>query len=168
MTTGRAPSQRSLGCLVTSALFMGAPIPGLVLSQSLAPSSGVAGLVSFVMFPLAFVLGAHLWLGFVLLAALWRLVGKFVRWLARRPPRPDDRPPTPAGPQVPPGSFVFVPVSVGLSGLAGVCVGFLSPAGFILTVGAYVFLGMLYGVAVWLLARAGYVDVDAILDGGGP
>ena len=144
--------------------MFGGALLGETLSLSLAPGSTFASFVSFAMLPLAFVLGIHLWVGLALVKALWWLAGRFVQWIRRRHSVPGDARPSPVEPYVPPGSFVFVPVSVGLAGLAGVCVGLVSRVGFILTVSTYVFIGALYGASAWLLARAGYVD-PSDLDG---
>jgi hypothetical protein len=152
--------------LVTGGLFMGGPAVGLVLSQALAPGSAFASFVSFAMLPLAFVVGMHLWIGVALLKGLAWLVRRLVQWITRRHRRPEeDVRPSGAEPKVIPGSFVFVPVSAGMAGLTGVCAGLVSRAGFIPTVSAYLTVGMLYGVATWLLARAGYVDPFDLEDG---
>lgn len=59
---------------------------------------------------------------------------------------------------VPSGSFAFVPTCVLLAGFAGVLIGILgSSLGVLWTIGLYLTLGLLYGVACWLYARNGYL-----------
>jgi hypothetical protein len=60
--------------------------------------------------------------------------------------------------EIPAGAIAFVPACVLLVGFAGLLIGLLgSSLGILTTVGLYLTLGFGYGVACWLLARAGYL-----------
>ena len=125
-------------------LFLGGGAAGVGLSQLLAPQSFVAQFVGLFSFPVAFVAGLHLWLGFAIAIALWRTL--------TRGPRKAD------GVEIPGGSIVFVPACVVIIGCAGLLIGiFGSSLGIIATTGLYLLLGLGYGIACWLTARSGYL-----------
>ena len=127
-------------------LFLGGGIAGAVLTQWLAPGSIVAAFFGLFSFPLAFVFGMQSWVGLAIGIALWRTA-------TRGPLTPAQR-----RTEVPAGSFVFVPIAVTLVGAAGLLIGLLgSSLGVLATFGLYVLLGLAYGTACWLCARAGYL-----------
>jgi hypothetical protein len=149
------PVQRSpwITFPLTILLFMGSGIAGTLLAEALAPDSILAGFLGLFTLPLAFLLGMYLWLGLAILAA----IGRLFRWLlGRRRGLQSDRSVLPS--QIPPGSFAFVPASVVLSGFSGFFIALVSTTlGFLATLGLYVGVGLVYGLACWLLARTGYL-----------
>jgi hypothetical protein len=131
--------------------FGSGPLLGTGLACLLAPDSFVAEGIGMFAFPLAFVLGLQAWLGLAIFSAVLhagrRLFSKQLR-----------RSLTGSSVVVPPGSFVFVPLSVGAGLLAGIVVGLVSDTHALLTsVLLFVAAGALYGAVVWQLARSGYL-----------
>ena len=118
-----------------------------MLSDRLAPGSILAQLVGLFSFSLPFAISLQLWLGAAIVLEVWRV-------MSRR-----DRPASRQARSAPPrGSFVFVPTCTALVACAGLLMGvFGSSLGVLATLGLYVALGLGYGVACWLFARAGYL-----------
>jgi hypothetical protein len=108
--------------------FGSGPFLGIGLARLLAPGSFVAESIGMFAFPLAFIVGLQAWLGLAIFAAI---VGLGRRLLSKQPWRWT----TPGVVGVPPGSFVFVPLSVGAGLLAGLVVGLVSDTHALLTVG---------------------------------
>jgi hypothetical protein len=144
-----ASRQRSvwIQAAILAVAFFGGGAAGVGLSGRLAPDSAIAQFVGLFTFPMPFVVGMQLWLGVALITAVWRLLrGRSLAAAAA----------IRAG--VPPGSIVFLPISVALVGFAGLLIGILgSPLGLLATVGLYLLLGGFFGTACWLLARSGYL-----------
>ena len=130
-------------------LFLGGGSFGVWLSGRLAPESILAQFVGLFSFSLPFAIGLQSWMGTAIAVEVFRLIAR----RGRRLP-PEQRSATP------PGSFVFVPTCVGLITCAGLLIGvFGSSLGVIATTGLYLALGLGYGVACWLFARAGYLPI---------
>jgi hypothetical protein len=131
--------------------FGSGPLLGIGLARLLASGSFLAESIGMFAFPLAFVVGLQAWLGFAIFAA----VAGFGRRLFSKQPAQHTRPSATAAP---PGSFVFVPLSVGAGLLAGLVVGLVSETHALMTsVLLYVAAGTFYGGVVWQLARSGYL-----------
>jgi len=129
-------------------LFFGGGYLGIRVSRLLAPDSGLAELVSFLTLPAAFAIGLVAWAGASIPAA--------IRRLARRANPSFQQ--VDFKPEIPPGSFAFVPAALVTSLVAGAIVGVLSPRlGFGWVLCLYAGLGLGYGVACWSLARVGYL-----------
>jgi hypothetical protein len=130
-------------------VFGSGPLLGIGLARLLAPGSFVAESIGMFAFPLAFVVGLQAWLGFAIFAA----VAGFGRRLLSKKLAQHTGPSA-----APPGSFVFVPLSVGAGLLAGIVVGLVSETHALMTsVLLYVAAGIVYGSVVWQLARSGYL-----------
>jgi hypothetical protein len=109
----------------------------------------LAQFVGLFSFSLPFALGLQSWMGAAIGVELARLIAR----RGRRLP-PEERSATP------PGSFVFVPMCTACVACAGLLIGvFGSSLGVIATTGLYLVLGVAYGVACWLFARAGYLPI---------
>lgn len=135
--------------LVLTLLFLGGGSFGVWLSGRLAPESILAQFVGLFSFSLPFAIGLQSWLGAAIVVEVIRLIAR----RGRRLP-PEQRSATP------PGSFVFVPTCTALITCAGLLIGvFGSSLGVIATTGLYFLLGLAYGVACWLCARAGYLPI---------
>jgi hypothetical protein len=135
--------------LVLALLFLGGGSFGVWLAARLAPESILAQFVGLFSFSLSFAVGLQNWLGAAIVVEVIRLIQR----RGRRLP-PEERSATP------PGSFVFVPTCAGMITGAGLLIGvFGSSLGVIGTTGLYLLLGLGYGVACWLFARAGYLPI---------
>jgi hypothetical protein len=142
VTRGPAPVRRFLTLL---ALLVGGAVAGPALARSVAPGSAVAEFVSFLVLPFSLLLGLMLWLGVATLALL-------LTSGLRRPKRVPD------APRMRRGGFVFVPVSVVLSGSVGIFVGVLpSSTSFIGAFLGYQMLGTFFGILAWQLAQRGHL-----------
>lgn len=132
-------------------LFLGSGGAGAGLAAWLAPNSGLAGAVSLLALPAAFLLGMYLWIGIALLRAL---PYGLLRLLGRRPAtRPIDD-----AACVPPGAFGFVPCSMLFGGLAGVVVAIVSVSlGALATMALYLAAGAGHGILCWQAARRGWL-----------
>jgi hypothetical protein len=127
-------------------LFFGGGYLGEQVSRVVAPGSGLAEFVSFLAFPMAFVLGFVAWAGASIPGAVRRLVSGSAA--------PDKK--TGANAVIPPGSWAFIPAALVIALVAGAVVGTRSPSpGFGWVLCLYGALGLSYGVACWLLARTG-------------
>lgn len=130
-------------------LFLGGGSFGVWLALWLAPESFLAQFVGLFSFSLPFAIGLQSWMGTAIVVEVIRLIAR----RGRRLP-PEKRSATP------PGSFVFVPICTGVITCAGLLIGlFGSSLGVIATTGLYLVLGIGYGVACWLFARAGYLPI---------
>lgn len=135
--------------LVLVLLFLGGGSFGVWLAGRLAPDSILAQFVGLFSFSLPFAIGLQSWLGAAIIVEVIRLIARRGR---RLPPE--------ARSATPPGSFVFVPTCAGLITCAGLLIGVLgSSLGVIATTALYLLLGIGYGVACWLFARAGYLPI---------
>ena len=131
--------------------FVSGPILGVALACLAAPKSTLAAGLGMFVFPVSFALGLQAWLGLAIVTAMIQLVRRLT---AGEPWRPTGR----AIAAVPSGSFAFVPISVGLGLLAGVFIGVLPDTHSLVgTVLLYTSAGAIYGMAVWQLARRGYL-----------
>jgi hypothetical protein len=138
---------RQVFVLIT--LFLGGGSFGVWLSGRLAPDSILAQFVGLFSFSFPFAIGLHLWVGTAIVVELFRLIARRGRRLA-----PEERSATM------PGSFVFVPTCAVIVTSAGLLIGvFGSSLGVLATTGVYLLLGLAYGVACWLFARAGYLPI---------
>jgi hypothetical protein len=140
------PPPRSpwLQALALAVMFLGSGLGGTLLVTTIAPGSFLAAFAGAFAFPLAFGLGMPCWLGLALATALWGRVRH-----GPRKARPHE---------IPGGSIAFVPVSIGLAGVAGLVVGLSgSRIGAVATLALYLLLGTVHGVACWQLARRGYL-----------
>lgn len=130
------------------AMFLGGGIAGVALASALAPDVPLARFFGLCALPLAFIAGAHLWLGFALIRGMLLVVKRralpsFARSGA-----------------IPPGAIAFVFTSLGIS----IPLGFLiaiapNRLGFAPTLAVFVVLGAGYGITCYLLARNGYLPV---------
>jgi hypothetical protein len=128
-------------------LLFGGAAAGQAVARALAPGSVVAEWIGFFMLPLALALGLQLWLGLWLLLALIGLARRPQRWssaLERSPRARSAR-----------GAWVFVPVAVGIGGMAGVLMAVTAAAPAALLVCPLA--GLLYGLTTWSLARSGWL-----------
>ena len=136
----------------TALVFFGGAAAGTTLAAYAAPGSTLAQVVAFLALPLALVTGFQLWLG----AALLLLLPRLVRAIRRREWRPDVRTPPEEVLFVPPGHAVFVVTGAGWGSIAGLVVGLVPSAhSFLGAAGAFVALGVGYGLLTRELARAG-------------
>lgn len=140
---------------VMIAVFFGGAIMGFLSASILAPEFPFAVWLGLCSLPLAFLIGAHLWLGLALLRTLTRLLsnpGQGRKHRATPLPAQSDA--------VPPGAVVFVFTSLGISALAGFVIA-IAPnrMGFLPTLLAFLLPGGLYGIGCYLLARNGYLPV---------
>ena len=134
--------------LVLALLFVGGGAAGALLPAWLAPGSFAAEAVGFFSFVVPFALGMQAWLGLAIVLALWGHIRRLRHPDAVRPTRAD----------IPSGSFVFVPISTTIVGIAGLVIGLLgSSLGVLGTFTLYLLLGLLYGLACWTAARSGYL-----------
>jgi hypothetical protein len=128
-------------------LFLGGGVAGLGIARAVAPGSFVAEFFGTFALPLSFGIGMQAWLGTALVTEAWRTIRRGFRPLAKT-----------GEVRIPPGSLVFVPVSVLLVGGAGLPIAvFGSSLGLLTTIALYLTLGVAYGVACWLYARNGYL-----------
>jgi len=141
-------------------LFIGGMELGLLLAEWLAPGSWLAKAAGMFMLPLSLGLGMTAWYTIATTVILSKLAMKF----ARRPDadfraaavdtlRETVR-------KVPPGAFIFLPISLGVCFVAGVLMG-LSPhaRSLLLSVAVCTLLGAAYGATCWLLARGGHLPI---------
>lgn len=152
MSPGKLPSPW-LTVPIFFGLFFGGGYLGIQVSRALAPGSGLAEFVSFLTLPAAFVMGIVAWAG----AAIPGAVRRFVLLVLKRDRSPSAKEKGSKA-TIPPGSFAFVPAALATCLVAGMVVGALSlRLGFGWVLCLYAGLGLGYGVACWMLARAGYL-----------
>ena len=138
------------------ATFVGGLALGNFLPQWLVPGSETAIIITFLLPPLAMILGLQSWLGLAILAAVVRLIGAAVR----RGFPPERRVGSGNAAVVPPGSFVFVPISTAILGFGGIFCGILPASeGFFAVVAGYLMAGASYGTLLWIVAREGYLPL---------
>jgi hypothetical protein len=137
---------------VTVGLFFGGGIGGIGLASFVAPDSIAGNFIGLLALPLAFIAGMNLWLGFALLTALLHGIR---RLLSRAP---GSVPPLMGNRDVPPGAYSFVLAALATSAASGLVMAFLSTRlGFVATLALYLLVGLVYGMACWLLARSGFL-----------
>lgn len=133
---------------VMAGTFLGGGIIGFVLTAALTPECSVIRLLGLCGLPLAFIIGAQLWLGYALLRGLAHVLG---RGGLPRFARSDT---------IPPGSAAFVLSSTGVSLILGLLVAIApSRLGLLPTLAVFVALGAGFGIACHLLARNGLLPV---------
>lgn len=134
-------------------LFFGGGYLGIQVSHILAPDSGLAEFVSFLMLPTAFVIGIVAWAGAAIPSAVLRLVRLILKGDRAASVMEKGSKAT-----IPPGSSAFVPAALVPCLVAGAVVGSLSTRfGFGWVFSLYAVLGLGYGVVCWRLARTGYL-----------
>ncbi|MBO9343776.1 MAG: hypothetical protein J7454_17635 [Roseiflexus sp.] len=134
--------------LIMASVFIGGGIIGLVLTVALTETGSVARLFGLCSLPLAFIIGAQLWLGYasVRIGAHLLKRGALPRFAKSG--------------AIPPGSAAFVLTSTTISTFLGVVVA-LAPSrlGFLPTLAVFIGLGAGYGIVCHLLARNGFLPV---------
>ena len=144
------PPPAWLSLLLYLGLFFGGGGLGIWVARMVAPDSNLAVFVSFLALPAGFMFGIFGWAGAAIPAAIRIL-------LRRRAAQPIEK--SDSRLIIVPGSFAFVPAALVTCVPAGVLVGILSPSpGFAGTLLLYVGLGLMFGCACWMLARAGYLQ----------
>jgi hypothetical protein len=139
------PRSKLRSFLVTFGFFFGGAALGAALGNWCAPNSALVSISSFFVFPLAMFLGFPAWLGSAFLTLLFN-------WNSRR--KRDDAKDINAC--IPPGSWVFVPVALGVVMPAGLIAGFASERlSFFGTVGLYLAIAVAYGIGMWRSAKTG-------------
>jgi hypothetical protein len=136
--------------VILATVFFGAAALGAGLAALFAPDSQAAAFVSFLLLPMALITGFQAWLGLAIII----LVPSFLLRLltGNRPASVRD------GEFVPPGSVVFLPIASGLGFAGGAFVGLVSDAHAAwLVILVYWLAGTGYGLALWILARTGYL-----------
>lgn len=129
-----------------AALFLGGGAIGFALARGLAPDSWIADAASVFALPVAFAVSLQLWYGLAIIGLVPRLLAMLA---GRRPPRAAD-----TRMQLP-GSWVFLPMSIGCAAAAGFVCGLASPLPFLLVFAIYVTVGTIYGIVAWTSARRG-------------
>jgi hypothetical protein len=161
MTVQKAPGRSSfvMFFVLALALFGGAAL-GTLLSNLLAPGAMFVRIIAFLAFPLCLGIGLTLWFWTALSILGTHFVGVWLKKPntegfahAREAAQRDAT-------SAPPGSFVFVPVSVIISLCAGIIIA-LSPTakGFVIAVSSFTGAGLVYGTLLWLLARSGFLPL---------
>ena len=136
----------------TFGVLVGGAVAGNALARVVAPGSQVAEMLAFLTLPLALVTGFQLWLGAAIALLLPRLAGA----IRRREWRADVPTPAEEIQEVPPGHGAFVVTGTGWGAAAGLIVGVLPAApSFVVAAGAFVVLGLGYGLLNRALARCG-------------
>jgi hypothetical protein len=134
--------------LIMASVFIGGGIIGLVLTVALTETGSVARLFGLCSLPLAFIIGAQLWLGYasVRIGAHLLKRGALPRFAKSG--------------AIPLGSAAFVLISTTISTFLGVVVA-LAPSrlGFLPTLAVFIGLGAGYGIVCHLLARNGFLPV---------
>jgi len=134
--------------LIMASVFIGGGIIGLVLTVALTETGSVARLFGLCSLPLAFIIGAQLWLGYasVRIGAHLLKRGALPRFAKSG--------------AIPPGSAAFVLTSTTISTFLGVVVA-LAPSRlrFLPTLAVFIGLGAGYGIVCHLLARNGFLPV---------
>ncbi len=136
-----------LQLLTLFVVFLGGGASGVGLASFVAPDSSMIATISGLMLPGSLFLGFVAWLGLAIL----HLPMAIFRWATGRVKTLDTDEPF-----IPPGSFAFVPVSLGLGFLVGSFAG-LAPGGWSLFTSAFLYgiVGLSYGSVLWRLALAG-------------
>src|SRR4030095_5572993 len=130
---------------VTVGLFFGGAALGTALGHWCAPNSSILAIASFLVFPLSMFLGFPAWLGSAFITLIFN-------WGGRR--KPDKA--TPRGEFIPPGSWAFVPVTIGLFLPVALLAGFMAERmSFLATATLYLIVGGAYGIVMWRSARTG-------------
>jgi hypothetical protein len=174
-STQQESSGKEPGCfgsfLAVLGVAIAAPVAGLLLGGALAPDSNLARAVGLVAALASLLLGVLLWLGTLALRLAWSLVllpfRLIFRLLTGRKVWQTNA--GQGGTQTPPGSFVFVPVTVVVGAICGAVIGLVSETTSLLVATAILSgAGLVYGVILWRLARHGYLDgvVEGVLSVG--
>jgi hypothetical protein len=134
-----------LSFFLTLGFFFGGAALGAALASWCAPKSALATVTSFLAFPLAMFLGFPAWLGSAFITLIFN-------WTHRRKSNEMQR----AGAFIPPGSWVFLPVSLGVIVVAGLIVAIVAErTSFFGTLGIYTIFAAAYGAGMWRAARTG-------------
>jgi hypothetical protein len=141
------------GCLLEFILHVAGALTGAGVAALLLPSSATAVVWSLLIFPAIFFSGALAW-AFVLFSLMGLDV--FKNWLFHRgQPRPSLLPENATGK---PGAFMFVVMGLLVSTLALVLIRADANAKVTQTaILAYLAMGALFGVTLWLLGRRGVI-----------
>lgn len=119
------------------------------MAERLAPGWFLAGLAGLFMLPLSFLVGLVLWQGVAIIKLLFRL--PFLLFRRSQGARVEVV-------AIPPGAAVFVPVALFFGLVGGFVIGAMpGDSGVFEATGWGGLLGGFYGVAVWQLARRGYI-----------
>ena len=141
-----------IAVIILAMAFFGAAGVGLTLAATLAPESQVASVISFLFLPAALIIGFNAWLGLAILILVPQLIARILHRGSIRPPIDSRRE------VVPPGAWVFLPISSAIGLLGGIVVGFLTDThqGWFIAL-SYWWVGTAYGATLWFLARTGYL-----------
>ena len=132
---------------VTLGFLIGGAVLGAALAHWCAPNSGMLVVLSFLVFPLSMCLGFPAWLG-----------SAFLKLIFHGSPKQADGPFRRPAYSIPPRSWAFVPVTLGIflpvAMIAGLVAERLSFKGALLL---YCVAGTLYGVGMWRSAKSGFL-----------
>lgn len=147
--------------LVSTFLFLGGVPAGIAMANYVAPDFEWSTIIGFMMFPIILFVGMHLWLGTGIIIMISGLVCKLIKHILRVKARSTHHRSRSKKGKGDPGSFVFIPTSIGISTITGFILAsasnqFERPE--ILKI--YVLAGTLYGLACWLATRNGYFPPD--------
>lgn len=142
-------------------LLFGGMAYGVALAWLLAPGSGLARVIGLLMLPLSLGAGIAMWYA-VAFATVWKLLSRVLLQSARGGDLERDlteRITALAGRPIP-GTYVFVPVALAVSFACGLIVA-LTPAAldFAVVLGAFTANGLVFGLLLRHLARAGRLPV---------
>ena len=139
------PHSPVVAFFVTFGFFFGGAALGAALGQWCAPNSAILAIAGFLVFPLSMFLGFPAWLGSAFLTLIFNWAGR------RKLPAAQS-----ARHFVPPGSWVFVPVTIGLFVPVALLAGFVAERlSFFGAATLYLVVGGLYGTGMWRCARTG-------------
>ena len=150
----RSPSP-VLAALVSAAVLFSSAFLGSALAERMAPDSSIAAILGFVMLPAAFLVGLQIWIGAAIIAFVFGRLSNNARCKRDRQPikkREGCR-------ETRAGAFVFAIICPLATAIAGFLTALLSNShGFFTILGTYILVGGIFGVAVWILAKYGYID----------
>lgn len=133
--------------------LIGGGLAGGWLGGAMAPETVFAVAASALMMPASLLVGLFLWMGTASLTLPFSILRGIHVW-ARKEPAPSAQ-------TVPPGAFIFIPVSTIFCAMAGMAAGFAGNAWSVpLTLTFYIFVGLAYGVCLWRLAEIGYLTAS--------
>ena len=151
----RSPSP-VLAALISAAILFSSTFLGSALAEQMAPDSRIAAILGFVMLPAAFLVGLQIWMGAAIIAFVFgRLSNSDRNRRDRRPPEHSEgRRETRAG------AYVFAIICPMATTVAGFLTALLSDShGFFTIIATYTLVGTIFGIAVWILAKYGYIEL---------